>query len=136
MFLKVIAIIAGVLSGITIVYVGDATVHALYPPPLGLNYLDKNVMEKYVSEIPTYIMIIMSFFWLLAAITGGLVASIIKKNEWKTVSLVTGGMLLAATILNLALTSHPLWMWVIALAGMLPVSYFGAWLINKKKTHS
>jgi hypothetical protein len=131
---KILAIIAGVITGFIIVFIGDATVHAINPPPLGLNYMDKNVMMNYVANIPVYVLVIMCIFWLLSAFTGGLVASVIRKSEWRFCALVTGGILLAAAILNLALVPHPIWMWAVALIGYLPMALLGGSLVRRKKT--
>src|SRR5688572_15722228 len=129
---KILAIIAGVITGFIIVFIGDATVHAMDPPPMGLNYMDKNVMKDYVASIPMYILVIMCIFWLLSAFTGGLVAALIKRSEWRFCALVTGGILLAAAILNLALVPHPMWMWIVALVGYLPAALIGGSLVSPK----
>lgn len=86
---KVISIILGVITGFVIVFIGDATTHALNPPPLGLNFMDKNVMMAYVATIPTYIMIIMMLFWIVSSFMGGLVAARLNRNEWKRSGLIT-----------------------------------------------
>lgn len=59
---KVISIVAGVITGFVVVFIGDATAHAINPPPLGINFMDKNVMLAYVASIPTYVMVIMVIF--------------------------------------------------------------------------
>jgi hypothetical protein len=132
---KVLAIIAGVISGFLMVFIGDAIVHAINPPPLGLNYMDKNVMLNYVKTIPQYILVIMTLFWILSSFVGGLVTAVIVRIEWKSAALTTGGILLAAALLNLVMTApaHPMWMWIVALVGYLPAALLGAWIIRKKK---
>src|SRR3954468_18168648 len=102
---KILAIIAGVITGFIIVFIGDATVKAMYPPPLGLNYMDKNLMMDYVARIPKYVLVILVIFWMLSAFTGGLVAAFINKAEWKSCALITGSILLAAALLNLVMTA-------------------------------
>jgi ABC-type Na+ efflux pump permease subunit len=131
---KVISVIIGVATGFVIVYVGDATCHAMHPMPAGLNLMDKNVLLEYVSTIPKYILIIMSCFWMLSAYFGGLVCSIIAKEHWKSASLSTGAILMAASLLNLIMTApaHPLWMWIVALAGYVPIAFLGAWVARRK----
>ena len=132
---KVLAIIAGVVSGFLIVFVGDAVIHALHPMPLGLNYMDKTVMMNYVENIPKYLLVMMVCFWALSAFIGGLVATLIEKVQWKSACMSTGGILLAAAMLNLIMTapSHPLWMWVAALVLYLPSALLGGWLIARKR---
>ena len=131
---KILAIIAGVVTGFIIVFIGDATVHAMNPPPLGLNYMDKNLMMDYVAHIPKYVLVILVIFWMLSAFTGGLVAAVINKVEWKFCALITGSILLAAALLNLVLTapSHPMWMWIAALVGYIPAALLGGWMMRPK----
>ncbi len=129
---RILAIILGVVAGIIIVFIGDATVHSINPPPLGLEYMDKNVMNDYIAKIPTYVMVIMVIFWLLSSFVAGLVAALVKRSEWKKVALITGSILLATALLNLALVSHPIWMWIVALAGYIPAAMLGGYLVRPK----
>lgn len=95
---KVFSIVAGVTTGFVIIFMGDASTHALHPVPLGLNYMDKNVMLNYIAGIPTYIMVLMLIFWLLSSFFGGMVAARLYRMEWKKSALTTGGILMAATL--------------------------------------
>lgn len=128
---KILSVVTGVVAGIAIVFVGDATIHAINPPPVGLNYLDKNVMVAYVAGIPTYVLVIMLLFWMLSSFTGGLLAGWINRPEWKSSAMITGGILLAAAVLNMVLVSHPLWIWIAALVLYLPSAMLGGWLVNR-----
>lgn len=129
---KVISIVAGVAAGFVIVFIGDATTHSLYPPPLGLNYMDKNVMMDYISKIPGYIMVIMTIFWLLSSFLGGMLAARINRVEWKQSAVITGSILMAASILNLIMISHPKWMWLAVFVGYIPAAFIGGWLVKEK----
>jgi hypothetical protein len=129
---KILSIVAGVVTGFVIVFIGDATSHAMNPPPLGLNYMDKNVMMDYVSKIPTYVLVVMVIFWLLSSLLGGLISALLNKTEWKRNSLTTGAILMAAAILNLVMITHPAWMWIAVLAGYLPMALLGGWLVRPK----
>ena len=129
---KVISIVAGVATGFIVVFIGNATKQAINPPPLGINFMDKNVMQAYVASIPTYVMVIMVIFWLCSSFLGGMVAARLNRAEWKRASLITGSILMAAAIFNMTLMPHPLWMWITALAGYIPAAFIGAWLQQPK----
>jgi hypothetical protein len=129
---KVLSIIAGVITGFVIVFIGDAVSHSLNPMPVGLNYMDKSVMVAYVASIPTYVLVIMVIFWMLSSFLGGMLAARINRPEWKRACLVTGAILMAAALLNLALIPHPLWMWIAALIGYIPMAYLGGMLVKPK----
>lgn len=135
---RIIGIVTGVACGFVIVFCGDAITHALHPVPYGFNYADSSAMQHYISGIPRYIFLLMTFFWLLSAFCGGLVSALITKTEWKRSSLTTGAILLAAALLNLVMTTpaHPLWMWLAALAGYIPAAFLGGWMAGKKYTNT
>lgn len=130
---KVIAIISGVIIGFVMVFVGDATSNSLHPMPVSINMLDKAALLEYVKTIPLYVLIVLSIFWILSAFFGGMITGLLSKEQWKSASMTTGAILMAATLLNLIMTAplHPLWMWVVTGAGYLPFALIGAWIVRR-----
>jgi hypothetical protein len=45
--------------------------------------------------------------------------------------MIVGVLLLAATFANLSMFPHPVWMWVVGLAEILPLAYLGARLTSR-----
>ncbi|PBQ31677.1 hypothetical protein CNR22_07815 [Sphingobacteriaceae bacterium] len=129
---RVFAIIIGVAAGFAIVFIGDSTTHALSPLPQGIDYTNRDEMRAYIGGIPLYVLVIMVIFWLASAFLGAMLASRLHRIEWKRTSLITGGILMAAAILNLAMLPHPAWMWICALAGYIPAALLGGWLVRPK----
>lgn len=127
-----LSVIAGVIVGIILVFIGDSTTRALNPPPVGINFMDKNVMNQYISTIPTYIFIIMVLFWLFSSFIGGMLAARLNRVEWRVSALITGSILMVAAILNLVMISHPVWMWIAVLAGYIPAALLGGMLGRAK----
>lgn len=127
---RVFAIIIGVVAGFAIIFIGDATTHALSPLPHGLDYTNRAEMREYIASVPLYVLIIMVIFWLASSFLGAMLASRLHRIEWKRTSLITGGILMAAAILNLAMLPHPGWMWISALAGYIPAALLGGWLVR------
>ena len=122
---NILAVVVGVVIGFIIVFIGDATTHKLNPANDGINEMDKETLKAYIEGMPMYVTVIMVLFWAIAAFVGGFVAAKINKVNWKNVSSITGGILLAATILNLVMVTHPVWMWIAALALILPAAFLG-----------
>lgn len=129
---KVLAIICGVIAGFAIVFMGDATTHSLSPLPNGLDYTNRDEVRAYIENIPMFVLVLMVIFWLASSFLGSMLATVICRAQWKQISLITGGILLAAAILNLAMIPHPGWMWAAALIGYIPAAFFGAWLVRPK----
>jgi hypothetical protein len=130
MIKKILAIIAGILTGFIIVFIGDATTHKLHPVPDGINYMDKNAMKDYITTIPTWVFVIMILFWVLSSFLGGLVSARINRAGWKSSATITGAILMGAALLNLALMPHPLWMWLAVIALYIPAALAGGYLVR------
>jgi hypothetical protein len=122
---KILAVVIGVIVGFIVVFIGDATTHKLSSGPDNANQMDKEAMSAYIAGIPVYVLVIMVLFWALAAFLGGFISGKINSPFWKQCALITGGILLAATLLNLAMITHPVWMWIAALALIMPAAYLG-----------
>lgn len=127
-----LSVLAGVIAGFIVVFIGDATCEKLYPVPPGIDLSNKLVMLTYVSTIPIYVLVIMVLFWLFSSFVGGLLAARINRPQWKRSCLITGGILLAAAVLNMAMIPHPMWMLVTALIGYIPAAFFGGYLVRDK----
>jgi hypothetical protein len=125
MMRNILAVIIGVVVAFIIVFIGDATTHKLNPANDSLGEMDKETLKAYVEGMPMYVMVIMVFFWVIAAFVGGFVSAKINKSQWKNVSMITGGIMLAATLLNLFMVPHPAWMWIVALVLIVPAAYLG-----------
>lgn len=130
---KVFPIIIGVVVGFTIVFIGDSVTHRLYPPPAGINFMDKTALDAFVASIPTYVLVIMFLFWMLSSFLGGLVAARFNRVDWKKKSIITGSILMAAALLNMIMIPHPLWMLIASVILYMPVSFLGGWMVKPKK---
>jgi hypothetical protein len=125
MLRKILGVVAGLLTGVIVVYIGDATSHRLYPPPPNIADMGRTALGEFVMTIPTYILVIMLLFWMLSTFLGALVTSLITRPKWRTPSMITGAILMAASITNMAFIPHPTWMLIAAIVLYLPAAYFG-----------
>lgn len=129
---KVLAIIAGVVAGLAIAFIGNATKNALSPTPAGLNTSNRDEMREYILSLPMYVLIIVMIFWLGSSFLGGMLASRLNRVNWKSNALITGSILFAATLLNLIMAPHPAWIWITVVLGYIPAALLGGWLVRKK----
>ena len=89
-------------------------------------------MRVFIESIPMYVLVLLIIFWLASSFLGAMLASRINRSNWKNVSIITGSILLATTILNMAMLPHPAWMWITVLAGYIPAALLGGWLVRPK----
>jgi hypothetical protein len=133
MLRRILSVIAGLLAGFAIIFIGDGTTHKLHPPPPGLMDMDRAAFGDYVMAIPDYVLVIMFIFWLLSSFLGGMVTTAIARPNWKGPALVTGAILMAAALTNLAMIHHPTWMIIGTILGYLPAAYLGGYLVRGRK---
>jgi hypothetical protein len=86
--------IADVITELILVFIGDALTKSIYPPPLGLNYRNKNIAMDFIPHIPISAFIIMASFFLFRAFAGGILSGLIvgrlvngQKQNASTISL-------------------------------------------------
>ncbi len=133
MLRRIISVVIGVIIGFVVIFVGDSVCMRLYSPPTGLSPMDQTNFNAYVSSIPNYVMVIMFLFWMLSTFFGGMVSALINQPGWKNSALITGSILLAASILNMINISHPMWMVVAAVIFYIPMAYLGALIVSKSR---
>lgn len=119
---RILAVIAGVITGFALMFIGDATtgkVHESAGQPEG-------------PTAPGYILVLIFVFWLLSAFFGGMVSARINRLQWKQTAATTSAILLGAALLGLAMTPRPVAMWIAALLLFVPVGLLGGYLVKGK----
>ena len=117
----------------------DWASHALFPSagadslpePTAENreiYLE--AIKKMIAELPVGALLTVMFGWWTAGFVGGATAGKITPAFWKTNALTVGFILFAATLANLLMLPHPLWMTIAGLSGIVPLSYLGGKLFR------
>ena len=79
MLKRILAVVAGLVTGVIVVMVGDMTTHILFPIPEGIDLSKKEAIAQLMAMIPTTALVIMLFFWLLSSFLGAFVATKINK---------------------------------------------------------
>ena len=129
---RLLAVLAGVIAGVFVIFLGDILIHALFPAPDYLNMRNKTDAIKAIELMPFIALVIMLFYWLLSSFIGGLVAGKIAKTNWQLPTIFTGIVLLMAAVYNMISIPHPIWMVVIAIVLYGPAAYYGGRMVNKK----
>ena len=128
---RILSVMAGVVAGFITVSIGDAITQQLYPAN-GLNYQDKEALKNFISHLPTSCFVIMLCFWCLSSFIGGFVAGKVNQETWMLSSILTGLILLAASVGNMVMIPyHPNWMMVSCIILYIPLAYLGGKLTNK-----
>ena len=98
---------------------------ALFPLPAGFNIDDPAHMHRLITIMPIPSIALVALGWFAGALIGGYLANRIGRRAlpgW-----IVAGLILAASVANMAIIPHPAWMWTAGL--FLPV--VAAWLAQR-----
>lgn len=118
---SVLAVLAGIAAGVIVVAVVDTLVFRLYPLPAGTDTSDPAALRDAVATMPLQAFVLLLAGWVLAALASSWVAARLATRRLVLHGAIGGGLLLAATLANLAAVPHPTWMWAAAVV-LLPVA--------------
>ena len=120
----ILGIVIGIGVGVGLVMVGDWINHRLWPPPPEVQVTNPQSLRDYMATAPITSLLGLPATWTFAEFAGAFAGSKIAARVW--VGWISGGLLFAATCLNLAMIPHPLWM-LIASVVLVPLAvWFGA----------
>jgi predicted ferric reductase len=128
---RILAVIAGIVTGVVTVFIFDSVLQVLYPfPTEGIDFKNPEAIKGLISRTPIGFKLGMYLGWILSAILGAFVTSKIDKQNWKRSSIIIGGVLMVGAILNLVNIPHPVWMWS-AVVFYIPMALLGGKLASK-----
>jgi hypothetical protein len=123
---RVLAGVVGAVSAVAIVSLSDALVTRAYPLPAGTDTGNSESLAAAIQGMPSAALLLMVAGWGLAAGVGAFVAVRLSAERRTGIGFIVAGILLLATIANLAMLPHPRWMWVAALVVVPLLGWLGA----------
>lgn len=130
---NILAVVAGLITGMILIAAIEYVGHQIYPLPEGLDMHDPDAIRAYLETAPTGSLWMVILAYAIGAFDAGLVSSVIARQDSRRVALICGLFLLAFGLINLFLIPHPAWFWVLSLAVFLPSAYLGSLLGNRPK---
>ena len=108
-----------VISGIEVIN------SKLYPMPDGLSVADSEAMKEWISTLPTPAFGMLLAGWSLGTFSGVWVARRLARKRSQIPGIFVAAAFLIATILNLLMMPHPLWLWPAAFVCLPAVTILG-----------
>lgn len=123
---RVLAVVAGAAISILVVMLSDGLVASLHPLPEGTDLSDPEAMRAAIGDLPVTAMLLLVLGWAVATAAGAYLAVRMTPDRWRPAGWIVTALLLLATVANLAMLPHPVWMWpaalvLIPLAGWLAI---------------
>ncbi len=134
-YTNILAVIAGCFAAVVTIGLGEMMLSKLYPLPQGVNFNDNEAARQAILGMPASSFILMLAAYALASFFGGLIASLISKNQKKRVAIAVGVTLTVFGAYNVWLIPHPIWFTIINLLLFLP-SALGGYRVVAKVTGS
>ncbi|MEZ6043260.1 MAG: hypothetical protein R3C20_22415 [Planctomycetaceae bacterium] len=119
---RIAATLAGLLIGGIAVGLIESISSAIYPPPEGFDFNNPQQLAEFAAQLPTGAFVIVLLAWCAGAFIAGFVARRLAPSRSLMPPVIALLILLAATIFNLAMIPHPIWMWI---AGVVVWPLFG-----------
>lgn len=133
---RLLAILAGVLSGGITVALVESAGHLIWPPPEGVDITNPEALAAIMDTIPTLAIAAVLVAWIIGAFVGGFVAKKVEKSDGRVASLVTGALLMSFGIMTMIAIPHPIWMWILGVLTPIPAALFGANMAGSKTTET
>jgi hypothetical protein len=106
---KILATIIGFIAASLTVYIFETLIgHNLFPLPEGANPMDMEWIKNNMDQIPTGAKVMVVIGHFMGIVVGMFVAGLIAKTSMVPAYIV-GGLMLAATIFNVAMLPKELW---------------------------
>jgi hypothetical protein len=106
----ILAIVAGIAVAFGVVALADFFIHQLFDMPAVPTNATRERLATYVTEMPLGAKFGVVSSWLLATLLGSYAAIKIATARKALAAMVSTGALLAATLANVLMIPHPLWM--------------------------
>lgn len=122
----ILGIVIGIAAGVGLVMLGDMLNHRFFPPPPEVQITNPEAIRDYMRTAPMLSLLGLPVTWTIAAFVASFAAA--KIGARRLAGWVAGGVLFAATGLNLVMIPHPLWMLIAAIVFVPAGAWFGAQL--------
>jgi hypothetical protein len=133
---SVLAIFLGVISCFFLILAVEMLGQLVYPPPPGMDFSKPETVEAALKSVKPGQFAFVLAAWAIGTFIGAGIAARIAPN-WKLAhGMVIGVLFLLASIGQMSMFPHPIWVWVIGVAEFLPVAYFGARLVSANPSPS
>jgi len=99
--------------------------HAIYPIPIDVSNADKTQMAEWIKTQPIGASLIVLFAWCAGCFVAGFVGRRLSTNRKSLPGVTAFGLLSFATITNLVMSPHPLWLWFAGIGGCLVFGVIG-----------
>lgn len=131
---KVLAVLAGILTGMIAISLVQMLGHYLYPEPEGLDTNDLNQLAEYVKTAPFMALFFVVLSYAFGALSSGFVSSKIANDGKQIYAIICGIVFLILSIFMMSSLPTPIWFWILGILSWLLI-FVGWKLAVMGKSH-
>jgi hypothetical protein len=136
MLKNILAVIAGIFAGSTVVYLLQKINESVFPLPADLDFSDPLIVVKAIGEQPTGALLIIIASHLLGAVVASYIAAKISENNARRQALITGAIFIIAVVTSLTMIPYPIWMYIADVSGAIIGTLLGIFLATGHSNNS
>ena len=134
MLRTLLAIVAGLITAMLVIFGVEAIGLLLFPPPVGMRLETEADLAKLVAMSSPAAKAWLVFGWALGSFGGAWVAARISARHRRIAALAVAFFIVAGTVMNAMAIAHPLWMNVLGILLPVPLALLAARLAGPRRT--
>lgn len=140
MIRRIVPPLAGIVTGIVLIYAGEAFIHSSFPPPQDLDIHNKAQVLEYMNKLPSTVFVMMILCYGISSFLAGIAATAAARQYYKEdvpgtpirPAIITAVVLTLAGLINAIILPHPTWFVVANAIIYLPAAFVGYTLVRKR----
>ena len=133
MLRTLLAIVAGLITAMLVIFGVEAAGMLLFPPPAGMPLDTEADLARRVAMSSPTAKAWLVFGWALGSFVGAWVAARISRQHRRIAALAVGLFIVAGTVMNAVAIAHPLWMNLLGILLPIPLALLAARLAESRK---
>ena len=134
MLRSLLAIVAGLITAMLVIFGVEAVGMLLFPPPAGMPLDTEADLARLVALSSPAAKAWLVSGWALGSFVGAWVAARISRRHRRIAALVVALFIIAGTVMNAMAIAHPLWMNVLGILLPVPLALLAARLAGPRRT--
>ena len=128
---RLLASVAGILSGTIIITMLEYVGRFLYPAPATTDFNNPEAVKQFIANMPAWAFVYLLVVYAIGAFGGGAIATLVGKRTMVLPVWITGIVLTVGAIANLIMIPQPMWFAVINVIEYIPCAYLG-WVLLRR----
>ncbi|MDQ3139603.1 MAG: hypothetical protein M3Q15_02620 [Pseudomonadota bacterium] len=122
MLRKIMGVVAGIVAAFATIWLVELIGHQIFPVAGNIDLGDRESLTAFMASLPVGALLFVVISWFAGALVGGVVAARITGERWA--AWVVAGVIAFASIANVLMFPHPLWVKI----GGFVAPLLGGWI--------